>query len=80
MTPYRNSESGIKAFECGDTWIVVSYKNTGSYKYSSPPLSQHHIEAMKRLATLGDGLGTYINKNRDAYDAGEPTSWRSPPI
>ena len=72
MKPYNNPTSGITSFEPGSNWIIVQYKNGRSYKYSSPPLAQHQIDTMIKYAESHDGLGTYINKNRDVYDAGEP--------
>ena len=71
MTPYNNPNSGIASFEPGTNWLIVQYKNGKSYKYISPPLAQHQIDTMIQYAESQDGLGTYINKNRDVYDAGE---------
>lgn len=71
MKPYTNAKSGIESFEPGRNWIIVRYKNSKAYKYSSPPLKQYQIDTMKQLAASQDGLGTYINTNRDIYDSGE---------
>ena len=72
MKTYRNSESGIAATEPGDSWIKVRYKTGKTFRYSTPPLSKSQIDTMKRYAESNDGLGTYINKNRDVYNAGKP--------
>jgi len=70
MKPYNNPASGIDGYDDGINWIHVHYKNGKTYEYRSPPLATYHIATMKQLANSQDGLGTYINKNRDVYDAG----------
>lgn len=74
MTPYRNKESGIEAFEPGYSYINLRFKGGKKYEYKSSPIASRHIAEMKRLAESGDGLNTYINENRDVYNAGKQVS------
>ncbi len=69
MQPYVNSASGIDAYEYGDSWIRVRFKNGGVYEYSSPPILSHHLAKMKEYADSQVGLCTYISTNRwDVYE------------
>ena len=63
MKPYRdiNGDSGISAYEYGEDWIRVQFKYGGTYEYRASAIGSHHLNAMKRLADLGDGLHAYIN-------------------
>lgn len=72
MTRYRNinGDSGVEAYEIGSDHIVVKFYSTHRlYVYSYRKAGQYHVEQMKRLARIGDGLNSYINKNvRKLYD------------
>jgi hypothetical protein len=70
MQPYKalDGDSGVVSFEIGDGWIKVEFQTGGGYLYNSSAPGALHVAEMQRLATLGDGLNTYINKYvRDAY-------------
>lgn len=64
MIPYNNpgNQSGISAYEVGDTWIRIQFSNGGIYEYDYSRPGIQHVETMKRLAASGDNLNTYINK------------------
>lgn len=59
-----NNDSGVHSYETGFDYIVVRFKRTSqTYTYSYASAGQHHVEEMKRLADLGNGLNSYINYN-----------------
>jgi hypothetical protein len=59
-----NGDSGVVGYESGNTEITVWFDGTAqSYTYSYASAGQNHVEAMKKLATQGDGLNAYINNN-----------------
>lgn len=64
MERYRNSggDSGVSSFEIGSDYILVQFFGTArTYRYSYRKAGQHHVENMKRLASSGSGLNSYIN-------------------
>ena len=65
MQKYKDldHDSGVSAFEIGQDWIKVQFKNGSIYLYNFRSSGQRYIEQMKNLATYGDGLNAYINKN-----------------
>ncbi len=64
-----NGNSGISAFEIGSDYIIVTFKDGTSYKYSYQSAGRNNIEQMKRLARTGSGLNTFINQNvRKLYE------------
>jgi hypothetical protein len=63
-------DSGIEAYQIQPDGIVVQFKIGGVYLYNNSSAGPRHIEQMKRLASAGDGLNTYINQNvRKQYAA-----------
>lgn len=61
-------DSGIKAYEIAQGSIIVDFERGGSYLYTNESAGADHIAEMQRLAQLGDGLNSYINKYvRKAY-------------
>jgi len=59
-----DGDSGVNSYEYGDDCITVWFNGTSrSYTYSYASAGSHHIEEMKRLADIGDGLNAYINYN-----------------
>lgn len=58
-----NGDSGISAYEYGDDWIRVQFKDGKTYEYRASKVGQAHITAMKPLADTGDGLNSYIMRN-----------------
>ena len=71
MESYKNlsGKSGVTAYEIGPDHIKVQFKhNPNVYTYSSRQIAHAKIEQMKALAVVGQGLGTFINQNRDVHD------------
>ncbi len=71
MQKYKdiNGDSGVEAYEYGVDYINVKFTGTPKiYPYTYESAGEEHIEEMKRLADIGDGLNAYINRNvRDKY-------------
>ena len=65
MTEYQNlsGESGISAYEIGEDYIRVEFRDEDVYLYTNNSAGAEHIAEMKRLAELGRGLNTYISQN-----------------
>lgn len=63
MEKYKNlkGDSGVQSYEIGSDFIIVHFKNDGSYVYNSEIPGSVHVEQMKKLATKGKGLSTYIS-------------------
>jgi hypothetical protein len=71
MESYKNlgGNSGVAAYEIGSEYINVQFKHgTKIYTYSTRHITSSKIEQMKALAIAGQGLGTFINQNRDVHD------------
>lgn len=64
MISYKdaNRDSNIIAYEYGDGYIIVQFRDGGQYEYTNQSAGIHHIQEMKKLADIGDGLNAYINK------------------
>ena len=59
-----NGDSNIESYEIFKDAIVVKFKGSSrTYKYSYYSAGQTHVEIMKQLAVLGDGLNSYIMRN-----------------
>jgi len=68
--PYGNfgGNSGVRYYALGPSSIRIWFKDGGSYEYDDSRPGRGHVEAMKRLAELGRGLATYINRHvRENY-------------
>ncbi|MBL8819949.1 MAG: J domain-containing protein [Planctomyces sp.] len=65
---YGNSQSGIRGYTYGADWIRVHFDDGDIYEYRAIRIGQLHINTMKRLADSGQGLNTYINKNRTVWN------------
>ena len=64
-----NGNSGVVAFEIGNTWIKVQFTSGSLYTYSYQKAGETHVEMMKVLAREGRGLSSYITRNcRKSYD------------
>jgi len=65
MERYRNAggDSGIYAYEIGNDFIKVLFKDRKTYLYTYSSAGSHHIEQMKTRAIRGNGLNSYINTN-----------------
>nr|WP_275891864.1 hypothetical protein [Acinetobacter pittii] len=56
-----DGDSGVFAYEIGDTYIRVQFDRTFKiYTYSYRSAGASRVEEMKRLARNGDGLNSYI--------------------
>ena len=62
MKPYKHKDSGIDAYETGDTWIKIRFRHSDTYIYTYKSAGKDNIEKMKLLAQLGTGLNTFISK------------------
>jgi hypothetical protein len=72
MTPYNGKNCGVHAFEIGDNNIIVRFKAANhkylDYNYTYHSAGMTAIEKMKALALAGEGLSTFINKNKPDYE------------
>jgi hypothetical protein len=59
----RSSDSGVVAYDIGPDFIVVEFRDGGTYRYDYASTGKLEVERMKSLALLGRGLATYINTN-----------------
>ncbi|WP_336935261.1 hypothetical protein [Acinetobacter soli] len=56
-----DGDSGVVAYEIGDTYIRVQFDRTFKiYTYSYRSAGVSRVEDMKRLARKGNGLNFYI--------------------
>jgi hypothetical protein len=72
MIQYKNLSgiSGVCAYEIGVDFIVVEFsKEHKRYKYTDGSAGSQVIEQMKKLAQYGQGLNTFINKNKPPFVA-----------
>ncbi|WP_197386469.1 hypothetical protein [Ralstonia pseudosolanacearum] len=79
MEKYKNldGDSGVAFYETGSDHIWVHFSDGMKYRYSDSSAGPHNISEMKRLAAVGKGLNSFINKNpsvRTGYDRKE--SWQ----
>ncbi|WP_295771173.1 hypothetical protein [uncultured Mucilaginibacter sp.] len=65
MVKYHNlsGNSGVEAYETGNDNIKIRFKGGDVYLYSYTKPGKRHVEQMKRLATIGEGLATYISRS-----------------
>ena len=65
MKAYRdiNGDSGISAYDYGDDWIKVQFKDGLTYEYRASKIGHTHIAVMKGHADAGNGLNSYIMRN-----------------
>lgn len=72
MPVYGNlsGNSGVIGYRAGKDSIVITFRDGGRYVYSEASAGKHHIDEMKRLAALGRGLASYINRHvRERYES-----------
>jgi len=62
MVRYKNlgGNSGIYAFEIGDNNIKVHFNDGAIYLYTYESTGTSNIETMKKLASSGQGLNSFI--------------------
>ncbi len=64
-----NGDSGVCRYEIGTDYIKVQFKAGALYTYSYSKAGKDNVEMMKKLAELGDGLNSFINKYvKQLYD------------
>ncbi len=59
----RNGDSGVAAFQIGPGEILVQFKSGVIYRYTHASAGRRPVEHMKRLATQGEGLATFISQH-----------------
>lgn len=64
MQPYANrgGNSGVQSFQLASTSITVGFKDGSQYLYDHSATGQNNVERMKQLATSGQGLNEFINR------------------
>lgn len=77
MEPYRNlsGQSGVIAYELGLDHIRVQFENGCVYTYDYHSTGRSHVEQMKRLATAGRGLSSFISQVVGKHYAYKDTGW-----
>jgi hypothetical protein len=65
-----SGHSGVQAYEVGPDWIDVRWTD-GIYRYAAAKVGAGNVEKMKRLASLGRGLNTFINQHPRVKDGAE---------
>ncbi|WP_318420663.1 hypothetical protein [Photobacterium leiognathi] len=66
MERYKDidSDSGVLGYEINNDNITVWFHGSARpYTYSYASAGSIHVEEMKKLAHLGNGLNAYINNN-----------------
>lgn len=72
MERYKNlsGDSGVYAYECSAKAIKVEFNGGAIYLYDYAVTGADAVEKMRRLATAGRGLSTYISRYaKDRYAA-----------
>lgn len=59
----RSGKSGVAAYHIGNDSILVQFKTGDRYLYDYASTGQSDVEHMKRLATKGEGLATFISQH-----------------
>ncbi|MFT6045649.1 MAG: hypothetical protein ACI9WC_001350 [Arenicella sp.] len=58
-----NNDSGVSSYQLGASYIKVWFnRDTASYVYSHSSAGEYHVHHMKKLALVGKGLNSYIDK------------------
>jgi hypothetical protein len=64
-----DGDSGISRYAFDANSITIEFKSGSTYLYTYSSTRKKHVEAMKKLATEGVGLATYINQHvRDRFE------------
>jgi hypothetical protein len=72
MKPYKskNRNAGVVAYEAGKDLIIIQFQDGSVYLYTYRKPGKNEVSEMKKLAALGIGLTTFINKYvRERYEA-----------
>ena len=70
MHSYKNLQhnSGISAYEIGEDFIKIEFSGETLYLYTYQSAGRQNIEKMKKLASAGEGLATFISQHvKDGY-------------
>ena len=54
--------SGIVAYELGEDWIKIQFRDGGLYLYDYKNTGSDLIEQMKELAIAGQGLNSFVSR------------------
>ncbi len=71
MQRYKDlgGDSGVVAFELGEQFIVIEFRDGSRYRYTAASTGAADIAAMRRLARAGEGLCTFISQHvRGRYE------------
>lgn len=69
MVVYKNTNSGVNAYEFGKDYIVTRF-GSQYYLYSNRITGNENVKRMKELAIIGKGLSGFISQNiRKNYEA-----------
>lgn len=71
MVPYKNLHrlSSILAYEIGDESITIEFVSGAVREYTYEKVGRDHVEAMKKCAIKGKGLGSYVMNNERHFVA-----------
>lgn len=63
--PYSDlgGRSGVRYFALGPSFIRIWFQDGEGYEYDDRRPGRAHVTEMKRLASEGRGLATYINQH-----------------
>ena len=70
MQPYKNlsGNSGVVAFELHASSVTLQFQDGGKYEYTAKKPGAAAVAQIKRLATAGRGLSTFISQEvKSAY-------------
>lgn len=59
----QHGNSGVTAYEFGPDYIDVQFRNESRYRYDGQVPGPQHVETMKKLASQGQNLATYISQH-----------------
>ena len=64
MEAYKNiaGDSAVVAYEIGDDWIKVQFRDGWIYTYTNESTGRDNIEHMKTLASAGSDLNSFISR------------------
>ncbi|HCC06182.1 TPA: hypothetical protein DEP94_02410 [Candidatus Nomurabacteria bacterium] len=64
-----DNDSNIMGYDYGESWIRVYFKDNSEYEYAGGEVGQYVIDQMKYLADSGEGLNSFIGKNKPKYSS-----------
>lgn len=65
MKEYQNlgGDSNVKSYEASKDAIKVEFNDGSEYTYTRESAGKNEVTQMKRFATKGEGLNSYIKRN-----------------